>query len=197
MRQGPGSIEGRELRARLAEERNAEEMARDRRTSRMFESITRRSGHVKLATLALFSDRMFETLLLPGMDGTGELLASFARHLAPELSPRIVNYPLQRALGYVDLERGIGLPDGPFAIVAESFSGPICVRLTARHPDRVRGVVLVASFVRSPAPILARLGALIAPLLGGTAPAFALRWWLLGGDATKSEIGRASCRERV
>ena len=31
------------------DERNAEEMARDRRESRMFESITRRSGHVKLA----------------------------------------------------------------------------------------------------------------------------------------------------
>jgi pimeloyl-[acyl-carrier protein] methyl ester esterase len=128
-----------------------------------------------------------DTLLLPGMDGTGELFASFARHLAPLLSPRIVKYP-QRALGYVDLERGVGLPDGPFAIVAESFSGPVGVRLAARHPDRVRGVVLVASFVRSPAPVLARLGALVAPLLGGTAPAFALRWSLLGSDATGSEI---------
>jgi len=129
-----------------------------------------------------------ETLLLPGMDGTGELFASFARHLAPLLSPRIVKYPPQRALGYVDLERGVGLPDEPFAIVAESFSGPVGVRLAARHPDRVRALVLVASFVRSPAPVLARLGALVAPLLGGTAPDFALRWSLLGNDATGSEI---------
>src|SRR6267143_6723857 len=104
---------GRGARARTS---NAEEMARDRRTSRMFESITRRSGHVKLATLALFSDRMFETLLLSGVDGPGELLASFARHLAPELSPRIVNSPLQRALGYVDLLCGIGVPAEIYAL---------------------------------------------------------------------------------
>jgi len=133
-------------------------------------------------------DLMMETLLLPGLDGTGELFTSFARLLAPGLSPRIVDYPLYRALGYADLERGIGLPNGPFAIVAESFSGPIAVRLAARHPGRVRAIVLVASFVRSPAPILARLGALVAPLLGGTPPAFALRWWLLGSDATEPEI---------
>ena len=131
-----------------------------------------------------------ETLLLPGMDGTGELFASFAKHLAPELSPRIVNYPLHRALGYLELERGIGPPDGPFAIVAESFSGPVGVRLASRDPDRVRGVVLVASFVRSPAPILARLGILVAPLLGRNPPAFALRWSLLGSDASDSEIAQ-------
>jgi len=42
-----------------------------------------------------------------------------------------------------------------------SASGSLHVILT-----RVRAVVLVRSFVRSPAPILAGLGALVAPLLG-------------------------------
>jgi pimeloyl-[acyl-carrier protein] methyl ester esterase len=126
------------------------------------------------------------------MDGTGELLAAFVRHLPRELGPRIVAYPREGALGYAELMREIPLPEGPFAIVAESFSGPLGIRLAARHRQRVCGVVLVSTFVRCPAPLLARIGLLFAPLLfRQQAPAFALRWALMGSDATDAEVEEA------
>ena len=134
---------------------------------------------------------MMETLLLPGMDGTGELLSSFVRHVTSELRPRVVAYPRDAAMGYAELERDIPLPEDPFAIVADSFSGPLGIRLAARHPKRVQALVLVATFVRSPAPALARLAVFLAPLLFRRAPpAFALRWALMGTDATDGEIAQ-------
>jgi pimeloyl-ACP methyl ester carboxylesterase len=130
-----------------------------------------------------------ETLLLPGLDGTGVLFAECARRLAPQLGARVVRYPCDRPLGYRDLERQIEVPAGRFAIVAESFSGPIGVALAARHRERVCALVLVASFVRSPAPVLARLGALLAPLAFRAAPpALAVRHALLGSDAPADQV---------
>jgi pimeloyl-ACP methyl ester carboxylesterase len=130
-----------------------------------------------------------QTLLLPGLDGTGELFAECAQRLAPELGARVVRYPRDRPLGYQELERQIDLPQGRFAIVAESFSGPIGVSLAARHRERVSALVLVASFVRSPAPMLARLGALLGPLAFRVAPpAFALRHALVGSDAPADQV---------
>lgn len=79
------------------------------------------------------------------------------------------------------------LPDQDrFLVVAESFSGPIALRLAAAPPPGLAGVVLVASFARSPLrlpaglvgpllPALARLptpsGLLVRTLLGDGAPA--------------------------
>ncbi len=129
------------------------------------------------------------TLLLPGMDGTGELFASCVRFLAADLQPQIVAYSRERPLGYEELLQEVPIPAAPFAILAESFSGPLGIRIAARHPDRVRAVVLVSTFVRCPAPFLARLATLLAPLmLRRPPPASVLRWALMGNDAIPSEI---------
>ncbi|KRD34319.1 hypothetical protein ASE35_11450 [Lysobacter sp. Root916] len=94
-------------------------------------------------------------LILPGMDGTGELLDEFAAALAPQLRAEIVVYPRDAALGYdalTDLVRQ-RLPQGePFVVVGESFSGPIAIRIAAARPEGLRGVVLCASFARAPSP---------------------------------------------
>jgi len=82
----------------------------------------------------------------------------------------------------------IDVPAGPFAIVAESFSGPIAVHLAARHADQVRALVLVATFVRSPSA----LAGWIAPLMGrrllGWLPDWGFRWGLLGMDVDDHEV---------
>jgi len=130
-----------------------------------------------------------KVLLLPGMDGTGELFGPLLQHLAPELEPEVVSYPRERPLGYEELLSEIPVPAAPFAVVAESFSGPLAVRIAARHPELTRALVLVATFARCPAPVLARLAILIAPLVfRGPPPASLLRWALLGRDATGSEV---------
>jgi len=94
---------------------------------------------------------MVTLVLLPGMDGTGELFSKFIETLAPGTESIVVRYPTTGALGYAELERiaRSKLPtDRPFVILAESFSGPIgillapSVRIVAasgrRHSDRVR-----------------------------------------------------------
>ncbi|HUQ71006.1 MAG TPA: alpha/beta hydrolase, partial [Planctomycetaceae bacterium] len=56
--------------------------------------------------------------------------------------------------------------EAPFAIVGESFSGPLAIMAAATRPTNLRGVILSASFIRSPAWIrLKGLHRLIVPQL--------------------------------
>jgi pimeloyl-ACP methyl ester carboxylesterase len=129
------------------------------------------------------------TLLLPGMDGTGRLFDRLLPLLDPAIGARAVSFPPDRPLGYEQLLAELEIPRGPFAIVAESFSGPLGVLLAARYSDRVRGLVLVAAFVRSPSR-LARAAASMGPsLLRIGLPDLALRSVLLGRDAGDAELG--------
>jgi pimeloyl-ACP methyl ester carboxylesterase len=131
-----------------------------------------------------------ETLVLPGLDGTGELVQDFAAHLPADLGPRIVRYPIDEAVGYAALLERIDLPASRFAIVGESFSGPLGVMLAAQHP-RVCALVLVASFVRNPTRIAARAMATMGPALFRLSPpGWALRRTLLAADASTQEVVR-------
>src|SRR5262249_21123112 len=79
-------------------------------------------------------------------------------------------------------------PAGPFAVVAESFSGPLGIRLAQRHADQLRALVLAATFVRNPS-FAASMARLIGPyLFKRKPPEFALRWTLLGSDAGNDEL---------
>lgn len=109
-------------------------------------------------------------LILPGMDGTGELLGDFAAALAPQIEAEPLRYPADPALGYDALTAFARqrLPqDRPYLLIGESFSGPIAIRLAASRPAGLRGLVLCASFACAPRPPgwplpaswLARLGA--------------------------------------
>src|SRR5258708_39232372 len=130
-----------------------------------------------------------ETILLPGMDGTGRLFAPFRRHLAPELRPCVVAFPVAEPRTYDQLLAEISVPAGPFAIVAESFSGPLGIRLAAKHSDRVRALVLVASFVSNPSRVAAWLHAVLGrSLFRMMAPDVILRAALLGMDAGDDEV---------
>lgn len=130
-----------------------------------------------------------QTLLLPGMDGTGRLFSGLQAHLRPELQARAVAYPANEPLGYGALLKRIDVPTEPFAIVAESFSGPLGIRLALQHVDRVRALILVATFVRNPTRFAAQLGSLLGPYLFHMKPrTAALRSLLLGGDANDDAV---------
>ena len=97
-------------------------------------------------------------VLLPGLDGTGRLFGWLIRELEAHAKVRVISYPPERFLGYpelADLVRGQA-PAGPYAIVAESFSGPVAVTVGATKPAGLRGIILSASFVVPPAPRLLR-----------------------------------------
>lgn len=94
-------------------------------------------------------------LILPGMDGTGELLSEFATSLAPQMQAEVLTYPRDIALDYdalADRVRARLPTQQPFLLIGESFSGPIAIRLAAERPAGLRGLVLCASFARAPQP---------------------------------------------
>jgi pimeloyl-ACP methyl ester carboxylesterase len=89
-------------------------------------------------------------VMLPGLDGTGKLFDRVVRRCPRWIHPLVVPYPGDEILDYPQLESFVRerLPrDKPFIIVAESFSGPVAVRIASRPPANLAGVVLAASFV--------------------------------------------------
>ena len=94
-------------------------------------------------------------LLLPGMDGTGELLTALVDQLSLLRSAQIISFPANRSLGYDDLIAFVAerTPKGRFAILGESFSGPIAIEIAATE-SRVAGLILASSFARHPIPSL-------------------------------------------
>jgi pimeloyl-ACP methyl ester carboxylesterase len=114
---------------------------------------------------------MTALILLPGLDGTGDLFAPLLGELSKDLQPIIVRYPAREPLGYSRLRQLVleTLPsNGTFVILGESFSGPVAISVAAHAPERCRGVLLCASFVSSPVPLAKVLSALV-----GVAP---IRW---------------------
>src|ERR1700678_1597011 len=96
-------------------------------------------------------------VLLPGLDGTGKLFSEFVKSLGPGVDSRIVAYPKDRALGYDELETLVlaALPrDQRFILLGESFSGPIAIRIAARAPAGLLGVILCGTFAKNPFPWL-------------------------------------------
>jgi pimeloyl-[acyl-carrier protein] methyl ester esterase len=94
-------------------------------------------------------------ILLPGMDGTGELLRALADQLALHRPVQLFAYPLDRTLSYAELTTYVveRAPNRPFVVLGESFSGPIAIEIAATDP-RAAGLVLASSFARHPLPAL-------------------------------------------
>jgi len=127
-------------------------------------------------------------VLLPGLDGTGALLESFAQSLGKVLACTTISYPAKFASSYVELERIAlaALPaEEPYILIGESFSGPIAISLAAKAPPNMKGLVLCATFARSPIP-LRRLFAPFVRYAPTHLPMFVLRHLLLGKWATSS-----------
>lgn len=126
---------------------------------------------------------MVALVLLPGMDGTGELFSEFLEALDPGLQPIVVSYPPDKPLDYSQLESIVRsrLPsDQPFVLLGESFSGPIAISIAASAPRGLRGLVLCCSFARNPRPIFGFLRSVVAFLPVRQFPSSILSFVLLG-----------------
>lgn len=127
-------------------------------------------------------------LLLPGMDGTGNLYGDFVRFLPTGLDARIVRYPEDEYLTYEQLAHRVSsvLPENePYVVVAESYSGHIAALNAARAGENLRAVILVSSFISPP---YGRPGQWIATLLPPFLfrlgpPAWLVKWLLLDSTA--------------
>ncbi|MBC8327192.1 MAG: alpha/beta hydrolase [Planctomycetes bacterium] len=125
-------------------------------------------------------------ILLPGLDGTGRLFDRVSPELARFAPVERVSYPMERGLGYAELQRVLEakLPTAdPYVLVAESFSGPIAIEHAAARPPLLRGLVLVATFAANPLPLP---GSWLRPFAGLARPRMPkalTRLLLVGGDA--------------
>lgn len=100
-------------------------------------------------------------VVLPGLDGGGEWLHEFLAAMAPRFDARALAYPNDPTLDYDALVEWAWpqLPaHEPFALIAESFSGPVAIRLAARRPLQLKALALCASFACAPRPPWSPLG---------------------------------------
>lgn len=99
-----------------------------------------------------------QLVLLPGLEGTGQLFAPFIRQLG-STQTEVVPLPNTGAQDYQSLATQIEarLPSADCVLLAESFSGPAAM-LLAQRCAQIKGVVFVASSLRPISiPYLSRL----------------------------------------
>lgn len=124
-------------------------------------------------------------VLLPGLDGTGELFADFVAALPQAWTATTVAYPTDRFLPYTDLRPFVSaaVPQSErFVLVAESFSTPLAVWYAATNPRNLDAVVICAGFVGSPVHAWSGIvKAMLTPwLFRLRPPRFILEYFLLG-----------------
>lgn len=89
-------------------------------------------------------------IILPGLDGTAQLLDDFCRELVHDTE--VINYPPNIAT-YTELvalaQKRLPVNED-YILVAESFSGPIAIELAAQKPSGLLGIVFVATFAKRP-----------------------------------------------
>lgn len=135
---------------------------------------------------------MVALVLLPGLDGTGLLFADFAASFGPEVKAIVVAYPTDIPLDYSALEpiaRSFLPQDQPFFLLAESFSGPIGISISASAPPGSLGLVLCCSFARNPVPAFALLRPLVGIVPLSVLPIRLLSFFLLGRFASSARLG--------
>lgn len=145
-----------------------------------------------LAPLAAQLSAMATLILLPGLDGTGDLFAAFVAALRGH-ETRIISYPVDQSLSYSALEELVRdkLPrDEDYFLLAESFSGPIGISIAASTPPRLQGLILCGSFASNPLPSLGPLSTLFGYLPAVRVPATWTAPWLYEGRETP-ELRRA------
>jgi hypothetical protein len=83
------------------------------------------------------------------------LFEPLLKEVPNDLQAKVISYPSDAILGDVALEQLVeaALPkNDPFIVVAESFSGPLAIRLASRPVTGLMGLVLTGTFVRRPIP---------------------------------------------
>jgi pimeloyl-ACP methyl ester carboxylesterase len=106
---------------------------------------------------------MPQLIILPGLDGTGARITPFLREMERAVPVRVLGYPPDQPLGYAELEALVrqGLPQGErYMLLAESFSGPIAIRVAADPPPGLAGLILCGTFAKNPFPWLRAVRAL-------------------------------------
>jgi len=132
-------------------------------------------------------------VLLPGLDGTGELFAPLIDALGSAAQTSVVRYTSERSFDdYVNTAAN-AVTSADTVLVAESFSGPVALALCARQPANIKALVLCATFAESPFRSLLRLTPFVPSALFGPSPTqpLMLKHACLNGERDDELLKRA------
>ena len=140
-------------------------------------------------------------VLLPGLDGTEVLLQPLLASLPGSVQPLVVTFPTAGDNAYAHLLAMVrrAVADLPECyVLGWSFSGPLALMLAAAEPEKVRGIILSASFVRAPTPLLSMLRfALMPPPVWMWRAARRLPLWLFRPRTDELRRAKSETWERV
>lgn len=132
-------------------------------------------------------------VLLPGLDGTGRLFEPLLEELGDSVELIVVSFPADECLSYDGLVQYVVSvldPEETYHILAESFSGPLAIKLAASEKLKIESIMFCATFASAPRTVLMRL-ARIMPLellMRMRLPGFLIRKYLLGNSASSSLV---------
>lgn len=89
-------------------------------------------------------------VLLPGLDGTGDLFAPFVAAAPPGFELHVISLPPLSRYEELLVHVRAHLPSGRFAVLGESFSGPLAVAVARAEPQRTAAVILCNSLLSPP-----------------------------------------------
>jgi len=126
-------------------------------------------------------------VLLPGLDGTGELFEPVLKELKTVGAVVIISYPTDKALSYSELHELVSLQlpkNENYVLLGESFSGPIAISIAAESRSDLVGLVLCCSFSKNPNKFLSILKPAVSMLPVSLLPKKILTFALLGKWST-------------
>jgi pimeloyl-[acyl-carrier protein] methyl ester esterase len=134
-------------------------------------------------------------LLLPGLDGTGEMFDYFLPQVPAGYEAKVVSYPRDRFVslsGLAKIAAEAAPKDRPVVVVAESFSGPVALELARLGILDIRAFVFAASFALAPFPLLCGLARFLplAAIVGFPRPRWYARLVATGFDAPDDLVTR-------
>lgn len=131
-------------------------------------------------------------VLLPGLDGTGALFKPLIESLPSDIEPLVISYPNNKKMNYDDLADFVinQIPNEEFILIGESFSGPIAYQIALRHPEHLKSVIFVASFLSNPRNIILKLCNFLPMglLFSLPIPEFIIRSFLFGKNVNEQLI---------
>lgn len=131
-------------------------------------------------------------VLLPGMDGTGELFEEFLSNFDGDYI--VIPLPRSGSQDHVFLANIIKeqLPTEDFILLAESFAGGIIPELLTQKNPHMKGVIFVASFLSSPNHFLLSIAKLLPIKSLASAPLSTIfhKFLLLGQGASKELLSK-------
>ena len=133
-------------------------------------------------------------VLLPGMDGTGELFGPLLEKLPLTIKCTVISYENDKKQSYQELieyVRNLLPTNEDYIIVAESFSGPIAFELAKNNDPNLKSIIFVASFLNSPNPLLSVVNWFpLSILFRAPIPTKIIKMYLLGEDISNDAISR-------